>query len=92
MDDEQKQLRAVDRASKARALIENELLVEAFKTVEADYYELWKSTKDVEARERIWQASNLIEKVQAHLASVLRNGTAAKAILKDIEGKRRQAA
>jgi hypothetical protein len=46
VDDEQKQLRAVDRASRAEGLLNNDLLKEAFAEIDAALIERWRGTED----------------------------------------------
>lgn len=66
----------IARAKRAALLIDDELLREAFATLEADYTKYWKATdaRDTDARERIWLAMQVIGKVQGHLNAVLLNG------------------
>lgn len=66
----------IARAKRAALLIDDDLLKEAFATLEADYTKYWKATdaRDTDARERIWLAMQVIGKVQAHLNTVLMNG------------------
>lgn len=92
MDDEQKALKSVDRSARAEALLKDELLQESFVTIDAELIDLWKRTKDPEARDRIWQATQIATKVQELLRGHIRNGKVAKAILNDIEGKRQRKA
>jgi hypothetical protein len=92
MDDEQKQLKARDRAAKARAVIEDESIQAAFSYLEAEYTKCWKQCETSEGRDRIWMATQTLEKVKEHLAVAIRDGEVAKRILDQIEGSRRKAA
>lgn len=83
MIDESALNRDLTRATKAKALLDNELLQEAFKTLEDGYYAAWRATRleDQTGRERLFLAANVIGKVKDHLAAVLANGTVAQAEL-----------
>src|SRR6185312_7388994 len=72
------------RAAQARDLLSHDLLSEAFKTLEASYYDAWRtsSVDQVDAREKLFLAINIVGKVRDHLASVLNNGKLAQAELK----------
>jgi hypothetical protein len=67
---------ALARAARAQALIEDELLGEAFAALEARYVEEWRATqfRDTDARERLWQAVNVLRKVKDHLGRMLADG------------------
>ena len=53
---------AIERGARARALLENELLRDAFRTLEDDYTAAWKTwpAADAAGRERLWQAVNVL--------------------------------
>ncbi len=74
---------AINRAARAEALLNDELLSSAFATIEAEYVKAWKTwpAKDTDGRERLWHAVNVVGKVRDHLATVLTNGKMAKADL-----------
>ena len=92
MDDEQRAYKDLDRASKAEALLSNDMLMDAFKHIDSELIERWRSCKDQEGRDRIWQATQIAARVQEILKMVLQNGKIAKRIIDDLEGKRRKAA
>jgi hypothetical protein len=75
---------ALTRAAQARDLLSHELLTEAFATLEASYSDAWRtSTVDqVDAREKLFLAINIVGKVRDHLSAVLNNGKLAQAELK----------
>ena len=75
--------RAVTRAAQAKALLENELIAEAFARLDADYLAAWRASapRDTDARERLWLAIQVAGKVREHLASVVANGRLAQAEL-----------
>src|SRR5262249_52258176 len=64
------------RGAQAQALLRKELLVEAFAGLEADYTAAWRITpaRDTDARERLWQAVNVLGKVREHLHRVAADG------------------
>ena len=82
---------AVSRAARAQALLENELLRDAFEKLEDDYVAAWKtwSAADRDGRERLWQAVNVLGKVRDHLARVLADGKLAQRELTDLVHKPR---
>lgn len=91
MDDEQKALRDVDRAARAELLLNDELLKEAFAYIDNELIDRWRECRDPTGRDRIWQATQLANRVQEVLKLHIRNGKVAKRILDDLEGKRSRA-
>jgi hypothetical protein len=83
---EDKLHRDVDRGERAKALIENDLLQEAFARLEADYIAAWRSSpaRDTDARERLWQAVNVLGLVRAHIAVMVSSGKLAQRELDDL--------
>ena len=77
---------ALSRAAQARDLLSHELLSEAFKTLEASYSDAWRtsSVDQVDAREKLFLAINIVGKVRDHLLSVLNNGKLAKRELDEL--------
>ena len=71
MTDEETKLRA-DLAVAAAAEDALDMLGEAFATLEGEYVKAWKTTpaRDGEARERLWQAVQIVGKVEAHLRAL----------------------
>jgi hypothetical protein len=90
VSDEHKLLRDADRAARARQLLENELLTEAFKSLEDAYMTHWRQTNidDVNGREKLFLAINVIGIVRDHLAVVVSNGKMADAELRLLAAKR----
>lgn len=74
------------RASRAAALLNNELLTEAFAALERDYTAAWLNTKarDTDARERLWQAMQVTGKVKSHLKTVISDGKLAQREVDDL--------
>jgi hypothetical protein len=77
---------AVGRATRAGALLRDEMLAEAFTTLEAAYTAAWRSTKidDVAGREKLFLAINIVGKVQEHLTKTVMDGQLAAAELRQI--------
>lgn len=86
MSNENKLIRDAGTGIRARQLLEDELLVEAFKTLEDAYTAGWRNTKaeDTAAREKLFLAVNIVGKVQEHLRRALENGKFAQAELDQI--------
>lgn len=84
MSDESALERATARAVRAEALLDDELLSEAFDALEKSYIAAWRATTvdDAAGREKLFLAINIVGKVRAHLASVVANGKLARAELK----------
>jgi hypothetical protein len=76
MTDESHLAAASARALRAQELLDNELLTEAFKTLEDNYASAWRSTAidDVQGREKLFLAINIVGKVRDHLNAVVANG------------------
>ena len=91
--DEIKLGQAQHRGVRAAELLENTLLQEAFKDIEAEYLKAWRSTKarDTDARERLWQAIQCLGILQETLKQHVTNGRIAAADLSRLseEAKRK---
>lgn len=88
MIDELKLAKDKERGTRAEMLLRDDLLKEAFETLEKTYISEWAMTqfRDVEARERLWAAVNINRKYQDHLRSALANGKLAQKQLNDMTG------
>jgi len=86
MTDEIKLDQAVAKGARAEALLDSELLSEAFTGLEDSYTSAWRGTAidDVGAREKLFLAINVVGKVRDHLTAVVTNGKLAQAELKEI--------
>jgi hypothetical protein len=86
LSDENKLIRDAGRAIRARQLLDDEMLVEAFKTLEDAYTLAWRSTYagDIAAREKLFLAVNIVGKVRDHLTVAVTNGKLAQAELNEI--------
>lgn len=86
MTDEIALNRDVERAAKAKALIENEMYVEVLGTLETSYVEAWKTAlpRDVTGREMAWLAIQSLRQMKQHLTQVIDDGKMAKAELETL--------
>lgn len=86
MIDEHKLLRENVRGSQAQAIIENELLIDAFETLEDSYIAAWRATRidDTIGREKLFLAINVVGKVRDHLNSIIATGKLAQAQLDEL--------
>lgn len=87
MNDEELHLRRIAaRADRARAIIEDDLLVGAFEALEAEYTDRWRRTRPdmAELRETIWHQLQALAEVRAQLNRVLEDGEMARAALDDL--------
>ncbi|WP_298255850.1 hypothetical protein [Bradyrhizobium sp.] len=77
---------AAAQALRAKNLLDNELLSEAFKSLEDSYAAAWRATgiDDVAAREKLFLAINIVGKVRDHLSSIVAGGKLAQAELKEL--------
>lgn len=86
MTDESQLAAASTRALRAQELLDNELLAEAFRTLEDNYASAWRSTAidDVQGREKLFLAINIVGKVRDHLNAAVANGRLAQAELAEL--------
>lgn len=86
MTDENKLIRDAGKAIRAKQLLEDEMLVEAFKLLEDSYTTAWRNTfvADTAAREKLFLAVNIVGKVREHLTLAVTNGKLAQAELTEI--------
>jgi len=86
MTNEIKLDQAVAKGARAEALLDNELLSEAFAGLENSYTSAWRATgiDDVAAREKLFLAINIVGKVRDHLTAIVTNGKLAQAELKEV--------
>lgn len=77
--DEGKLRQEQDRAQKAKALLENELLVAAFDDIELSLTETWKRSgpDDGPMREDAWRSLRLLTKLRGVLEGHVKTGTLA---------------
>ena len=69
MDQEQRERRA-------QSLIDDELLKESFDVLKEDLMNRWSNSgsTDLEARESIWLAMRLLDRIRSHLTSIVETG------------------
>src|SRR5262245_20185574 len=89
MADEGKLHRAKQRGLQAQALLDNELMQEAFKGLEASYIKAWgeSDAAEVAARENLWRAVQILGDVRRHLLKIATNGKIAQRELSDLENR-----
>lgn len=91
--DEYKLHSDVGRGAHAAALLQDELLNEAFNLLDKELIDQWRVTTDPAIRERIWTTVQLASKVPDMLLAVLQNGKLAKAhldLLQEKEGRKQK--
>src|SRR5882724_4020752 len=86
MFDDNRLEQAATKALRAQELIDNELLTEAFTTLEQNYVAAWRATtvEDMSGREKLFLAINIVGKVRDHLTATVANGKLAQAELKEL--------
>jgi hypothetical protein len=91
MTDELALNRAAERGARAQRLLDDDLLKEAFETLDRDYVKAWRETaaRDTDARERLWQAVQIVGRVRDHLVTVVNGGKLAQRELNEIAGRKR---
>ena len=65
-----------ERERRAQSLLEDPLLKEAFDILKEDLMGRWSQSgsTDLEAREAIWLAMRLLDKIHAHITSIVETG------------------
>ena len=69
-----------ERERRAKALVSDPLLKEAFDTLKEDLMNRWNhsGSTDLEARESIWLAMRLLDRIHGHINSIVETGHMAK--------------
>jgi phosphomevalonate kinase len=64
------------REEHAKRLLTDELLNEAFEVLKKDLLDRWSASgsTEVEARESIWLAMRLLDKIHGHITSIVETG------------------
>ena len=64
------------REEKAKNLLSNELFQEAFDVLRKDLMSRWEASgsSELEARESIWLAMRLLDKLYGHITSIVETG------------------
>jgi hypothetical protein len=83
---------ALARAARAKLLLEDELLADAFDMLDREYVKAWREShaRDTDARERLWQAVQIVAKVRSHLSSAVSNGKIAQRELDGLAARERR--
>ena len=78
---------AINRASKAEALLKNELLQEGFDYLETQFIEAWRNSEvtDSESRERLYQLLKNLEALKGYFNTVIEDGKMANAQLEQVK-------
>jgi len=86
MDEEFKHRQDASKGARAGALLNNELLTEAYDKIEADLIAAWiaSNPRDTDGRERCFHAIHANRKHKAYLVSVVNDGKVAAAELKQL--------
>ncbi len=79
----------MERGEKAAALLRNELLQEAFSTLEQDFMQAWKvsSVEDSQNRERLYMLCQNLSALQGYLESIVTGGKLAKSQLDELQNR-----
>ena len=64
------------REEKAKRILQDPLYIEAFDIIKEDLMNRWNASGSIEleARESIWLAMRLLDKIQGHLKSIIETG------------------
>jgi len=64
------------REEKAKNLLSNELFNEAFEVIRKDLMDRWSASgsTELEARESIWLAMRLLDRLYGHITSIVETG------------------
>mgnify|MGYP003153177557 CR=1 FL=1 len=73
-----------ERARHANNILQNDLFKEAFEVLEKDLMGRWcnSGSTESEARESIWLAMRLLDRIQIHLHSIIETGKMDEALKK----------
>lgn len=72
-----------EKSARARELLGNELMQDAFRVVEDVYVQAWRRTtvEEIETRERAWLALQLLNDIKSHLEMTVAEGVAAQKLI-----------
>lgn len=90
MTDEIKLHQAINRQARARALLDNELLQDAFAHLEGVYVESWKTCIDPALRDELWRSQANLANVRKHLHKAIDNGKLAQAEIDQLTDQRKR--
>ena len=79
------------RADKAEAVLRNEIFIESFEYLEAEFTNAWKQSaiNDTNARERLYMLCQNLEALKGYIYKVVEDGKMAKATIEGLQ-KRQQ--
>ena len=79
----------VDRGEKAAELIRNEILEEAFTSLETEFIQAWKhsSVEDSQNRERLYMLCQNLSAVKGYIENVVSSGKLAKSQLDELHNR-----
>jgi hypothetical protein len=85
-DDEQDLRRRIAAAERARAYVDDPLLVAAFEALDARFLLAWRNSPAgaADVRERIWHHIQALAEVRAELSGALTDGALARAALDEM--------
>ena len=91
MTDETKLQQQAVRGAQAKVLLENELIVEAFKALKYKYIKAWQDTTadERDMRENLYQAVQIVGEVQSHLERLVSSGNLARHELEQLAKRQR---
>ena len=80
-------IREQEKGSRANTILEDEVFVESFNTLKAEYEKemVQTSYKDSEARTAIWVAWHQLDKFKSHLTEIMNTGKLASKQLQDLK-------
>jgi hypothetical protein len=81
----------IARGERARAILDDPLVAEAFSVLERECIDEWRRApaRDMEGRERLWTMLRLVEKLRAHFTSLIEAGRLADSRIADLDKERR---
>ena len=64
------------REQRARSILQNPLYIESFSILREDLLNRWSASgsSELEARESIWLAMRLLDRIEGHLKSIVETG------------------
>ncbi len=82
----------VANGSRAQILLNDPMLTGAFDMLRTEYLKAWETTaaRDTDARERLWQAIQIVGKVRSHLQSAVSDGKLARAEVDALSERRKR--
>lgn len=75
-----------ERAERARALLDDPLLVEVFDTLEREFFEGWSNSRSLDEREEIYNMIRVVRAVRDRLDKVVQDGMIAARQLDPMNG------